>query len=1195
MGTRLPRSWQVVRSSPGLRGPLLVLFVAALGALVGGGGIHADSECAVPPNNLTAALNADGSAIVLIWEASGACVPDTYAVYRRVMADEPKVTKFADVDGQSLSYTDTAIAAGKTYRYRIRSNDQGDRTAVADVTAPDRQSTPKAQQEPRNNQQSVTLTPPSSGDPINRNVLPRAILPRYIVTFVSNVNASQVAGSRDVSTHMYAQGFTTGTATTGYNLASVVLLWQESYPTLTPGATTVTIHADDSGAPADTALYTMESPSRYGAGLNVFEAPEDTTLDANTTYHVVMRFSNTNGPNWSQTNYIEGPDDGVYPGWSISEGYHTKPRDSSDDWTASTGRRSMRIQVRGTIVDNTAPTLSTATIDRASLVLTYNEELDVDSIPKLSSFYAVNVNGTGVSKSGPTISGDRVILTLDAPVVETDSVTVSYTVPATDAVQDTSANLAAAFSNYSVNNITDNTPPTISVATVDRDTLVLRYNEPLDSGSTPAASAFTVEVDGSSVAILSTVVISRLEVSLTLASAVSRSDDVTISYTAPSTNPLQDESGNDAGSLSDHAVHNQSVSSNNVVFYSTLSKRFWGGHYVGSGLSNTALHQRAQRFTTGSAEHGYVIESVVIDVDKLGANASPQVAITHDDSGDPGTVLHTLQPPPGLADGELTFLALPNSRLEPDTNYWILVSNGNEQAQNAARFRLRYTYQNGVDSGGLAGWSVANEGEWATGPSFENWALQLFANFGFGILHKVTGLIATDATRPTITALRVAGRSLILTYDENLDGGSEPAPGAFTVTVDGAEITVSSVDVSAQTVTLTLASGVSFGSSVSLTYTAPQTNPIRDLAQNAALALNNRAVETHNSPPVFNSGLPATISVSENASVGADVGDPFAATDFDGDTLTYALDGNVAGHFEITANGQIRTTSALDFETRASYSVIVQVHDGKDEDDQPSTDVDVTWNVTITIENVDEPGSVTLNSASGEIQALVEITATLTDEDKFESADWQWWRSANGTSNWAEIENAAASSYTPTADDQGSYLRATASYTDNQGPGKQASQVSGRVGAPPPVNSRPVFPASETGRREIPENSSADSNIGDPIAATDVNAGDPAVNDPLVYALSGADAASFEIDEGTGQLTLAQNTTLDFESKRIYRVTRDGPRRHRRGRAAGSHHRRQPARGGPRDRRQRGPGHFRRGERLGSGELARQGNHHPGG
>ena len=76
---------------------------------------------------------------------------------------------------------------------------------------------------------------------------------------------------------------------------------------------------------------------------------------------------------------------------------------------------------------------------------------------------------------------------------------------------------------------------------------------------------------------------------------------------------------------------------------------------------------------------------------------------------------------------------------------------------------------------------------------------------------------------------------------------------------------------------------------------------------------------TVTSPPVFSEGAIATRSVAENASAGALIGDPVAATDADsGDTLTYSLEGTDAVSFDITpATGQLLTRAALDAGTKA--------------------------------------------------------------------------------------------------------------------------------------------------------------------------------------------------------------------------------------------------------------------------------------
>ena len=65
-------------------------------------------------------------------------------------------------------------------------------------------------------------------------------------------------------------------------------------------------------------------------------------------------------------------------------------------------------------------------------------------------------------------------------------------------------------------------------------------------------------------------------------------------------------------------------------------------------------------------------------------------------------------------------------------------------------------------------------------------------------------------------------------------------------------------------------------------------------------------------------------SVAENTEPGQAIGDPVTATDPEGNTLTYSLGGTDADAFGIDeANGQLRTSAALDYETRSSYSVTV--------------------------------------------------------------------------------------------------------------------------------------------------------------------------------------------------------------------------------------------------------------------------------
>ena len=99
----------------------------------------------------------------------------------------------------------------------------------------------------------------------------------------------------------------------------------------------------------------------------------------------------------------------------------------------------------------------------------------------------------------------------------------------------------------------------------------------------------------------------------------------------------------------------------------------------------------------------------------------------------------------------------------------------------------------------------------------------------------------------------------------------------------------------------------------------------------------------------------------------------------------------------------------------------------------------------------DRAGTVTLRSTQPRVGAA--LTASLIDPDgSISNITWQWAGSPNGSSNWANIGEAASAVYTPVAGDVADYLRAMATYTDGHGSGKSARAVSANPvqGAPPP-------------------------------------------------------------------------------------------------------------------------------------------------
>ena len=272
-----------------------------------------------------------------------------------------------------------------------------------------------------------------------------------------------------------------------------------------------------------------------------------------------------------------------------------------------------------------------------------------------------------------------------------------------------------------------------------------------------------------------------------------------------------------------------------------------------------------------------------------------------------------------------------------------------------------------------------------------------------------------------------------------------------------------------------------------------------------------------NDAPEFPSNT-AERNVDEKTAAGENIGAPVAATDDDGDTVTYTLDVSSRASFDIVATtGQLQTKAALDYETGTnSYTVTVTATDPLGAGD--------TIMVSITVNNVDEKGRVTL-STTQPIEGRP-VIAMVDDPDGVTagSVTWSWRRAPTRTALGTIISGATSDSYTPVTADELSFLRTTASYTDGEGSDKSAYLVSTNRVQPAPVgpNEPPEFPPTETGLRSVDENTPPGVNIGEPVAATDAD------DDTLTYSLDAPNLASFDIVSATGQLQT--KAALDYES-----------------------------------------------------------------
>ncbi len=282
-----------------------------------------------------------------------------------------------------------------------------------------------------------------------------------------------------------------------------------------------------------------------------------------------------------------------------------------------------------------------------------------------------------------------------------------------------------------------------------------------------------------------------------------------------------------------------------------------------------------------------------------------------------------------------------------------------------------------------------------------------------------------------------------------------------------------------------------------------------------------------NRAPVFTDGENTTRTVAENTAADTNIGTAVIATDADNDTLAYTLSGTNATSFAIVGtSGQLKTSATLDFETKSSYSVMVSVSDGKGGTDS----ISVTINVTDATENrapVFTDGENTTRTVAENTAADtnigIAVAATDADNDTL-----TYTLSGTDAASFAIVNTSGQLKTSEALDfETKSSYSVTVSVSDGKG-GSDSIGVTINV-TDATENRAPVFTDGETTTRAVAENTDADTEIGDAVAATDAD------NDTLTYTLGGNDVASFDIDTTNGQLKTKE--TLDYETKSSYSVT----------------------------------------------------------
>ena len=405
-------------------------------------------------------------------------------------------------------------------------------------------------------------------------------------------------------------------------------------------------------------------------------------------------------------------------------------------------------------------------------------------------------------------------------------------------------------------------------AVVDGTTLTLTYDESLDGSSTPVPGDFTVS-GGDRVRAVTGVRVNGSAVDLTLDVGAEHGEaGIQVSYT-PGDNPIQDVPGNAAEALSREPVTNDTPDTTSPEVNS---------------LAITSNPGSDQTYAAGDEIEVTVTFSETVEVE-----GTPQLRLRV------GSRTRTASHLRGTDTVALVF-AYEGDEGDEDTDGVSIEAN-----------RLS-----------LNGGTIEDAADNPADLAHEAVAAQAG--------HKV------DGVRPVFVSAAVDGASLTLTYGEALDEGSRPAPGDFTVQVDGTARSVSGVSVSESVVILTLNPAVEHGDTgIRVSYT-PDANPIRDAVGNDALGLSSRSgtntTGAPNTDPQITS--PSSFDVPENQAMvrrlvarDTDPGDEVTGWDIVG--------GADQGQFTITSDtGDLSFRTAPDFEGPGDneYEVRVEVSSG---------------------------------------------------------------------------------------------------------------------------------------------------------------------------------------------------------------------------------------------------------------------------
>ncbi len=985
--------------------------------------------------------------------------------------------------------------------------------------------------------------------------------PAQAEVLVSNASQGNDSPADDARTR--AQLFTTGTNATGYTLASVEIVSKDAQ---SDDVTVSVCETNSSGHPTSTCT-ALTAPSSFAAGTLSFTAPANTTLSASTTYAVQIVSPGDDNLSLGATSSND-EDAGGADDWTIGDGYVLKIGDS---WF-SISTAALRITINGEAKGGSSNNAPVFDPDTATRTIAENTA-------------AGTAIGAVIPEATDADTGDTLTYSMEG----TDAASFTFTA-ATRQLSTKAALDYEAKSSYTVtikaddnNGGTDTMAVTINVTDVDEPPIApaapsvsatsgsttgldVRWSAPANTGR-PAITSYDLQYRvGDSGAFTA----GPQDQTGTSASITGLTAGTTYQVQVRATNDEGDGPWSDSGSGSTGTASNTAPTVANAIPDRTATVGVDFSYAFPANTFNDADSDTLSYAATLSDDSALPSWLGFTDSTRTFAGL-PQAAdagtlsvkVTADD-GNGGTVSDTFDIAVAASTAGICArtVAVQTAILAKITG----VSNcaavtATHLAAIDGTLSLSRSSLTGLKAGDFDGLTalqrlLLNHNSLSALPSglfddltalttlqLNNNSLSTLPSDIFDKLTALTGLAlqnnpgapfkpvanaGTDQSVTTGAAVTLAGTATGPWGDNvtwqwtQVDGASSNTPVTTGVTLAGADSASASFTAPDAAATLHFR----------LIATPVRATSIQGLIASEPDWVTVTVEEAANNAPVFNPDT-ATRTIAENTAANMNIGAaiPEATDDDAGDTLTYSMEGTDAASFNFDpATRQLSTQAALDFETKASYAVTIKVDDGNGGSD--------TVAVTITVTDVDEPpsapGAPSVSATSGSTTSLdVRWTApTNTGRPAIASYDLRY---CAGTATDCATDSdftAGPQDVTTTASaitglTAGTTYQVQVRATNDEGDGPWSASGSGSTATP--ANNAPVF-ADDTATRSVAENTAANMNIGAAIPeATDSD------GDTLTYSMEGTDAASFNFNAATRQLST--KAALDFEIKTSYAVT----------------------------------------------------------